>query len=85
MPKFSLILNYPNNSIQFYPGYLPDGKAKHLGGNAPTQNLALLRFGWELKIFGGKIPMKTINFNIWSTMSCYCEGATIFVASPFTG
>jgi hypothetical protein len=35
------ILNYSNNSIQFHPGYLPDGKARHLGGNAPTQNLAL--------------------------------------------
>ncbi len=26
-----------NNSIQFHPGYLPDGKARHVGGNVPTR------------------------------------------------
>ena len=27
--------------MKFHPGYLPDGKARPLGGNAPTQNLPL--------------------------------------------
>ncbi len=62
MPKFSLTLNYANNSIQFHPGYLADGKARHLGGR-----------GGE-----GMLPPKFSSFQIWAGIKIFCGELKIF-------
>ena len=62
------ILNYSNNSTQFHLRYL-SRKARHLGGNALTQNKALFIFGWELYFFlGGGESHHKIPLTIYSCM-----------------